>query len=250
MTPLNNKKISWFIICAGLIFFACGCSLNKSSPTNLSAYNMPPGSTSLDNAYWWHCKFKNVWPDEVEAEGAIDLLLAHAVVQPILSKHIAEIPYWRFHRRAVRDAAGHQFSLLFYSQPAIASAVFSEINQNENLIRAIDAKLVEKVLMNDPNDPQSRNIEDTSDLSWSPELQRNWPAFIMGVSSLWLGLIDDLMQNSPKNIDDSNELLEQYRKVDAKITEKWKNEGQHALLHHLNAVFGYHPMLIKKEMSF
>ena len=49
---------------------------------------------------------------------------------------------------------------------------------------------------------------------------------------------------------DSLKLLEQYRKVDEKITEKWRNEGQHALLHHLSAVFGYEPMLIKKELVF
>lgn len=250
MVPVNKNKILLFIIFAGLVLFACGCSLKKSPPTIMSGYNMPPGTISLDDAYWWRCQFKNVWPDDAEVEGAIDLLLAHAVVQPILSKHIGGIPFWRFHRRANRDAAGHQFSLIFYSRPAIASAIFAEIDQSEVLKEAIEIKLIKKVIMGNPNDPQSKNIEDTSDRNWSPELQRNWPAFIMGVSSLWLGLIDDLMQEFPKDIDDPNELLEQYREVDEKISAIWRNEGQHAFLHHLNAVFGYETLLIKKELSF
>jgi hypothetical protein len=72
----------------------------------------------------------------------------------------------------------------------------------------------------------------------------------MGVSSLWLGLINDHIHNSSKASKSISELLEAYRKVDAKITDNWRIEGQHAFLHHMNAVFGYQPMLIKKRLSF
>jgi hypothetical protein len=44
--------------------------------------------------------------------------------------------------------------------------------------------------------------------------------------------------------------MEKYRGVDAGITEIWRDQGQHALLHHLNAVFGYEEMLIQKAVSF
>jgi hypothetical protein len=30
----------------------------------------------------------------------------------------------------------------------------------------------------------------------------------------------------------------------------WEEEAQHALLHHLNAVFGYRPLMIQKRMRF
>jgi hypothetical protein len=72
----------------------------------------------------------------------------------------------------------------------------------------------------------------------------------MGTSSLWLGLIDDAMQDYPESYTDIHLLLEKYREVDGKISRTWRTEGQHALLHHLNAIFGYEPLQIKKALSF
>jgi len=180
----------------------------------------------------------------------IDLFLAHAVVSPVLARHINDISYWRFHRRANRDQAGHQFSLLFYSTSDVASAVFTEIYKSEMLKSAVEAKLVEKVMIDDPDHPNNSAIESTSDPHWSMDLQRNWPSYIMGVSSLWLGLISDSFQGSPEEFADTHNLLEKYREIDDKIVQIWRTEGQHALLHHLNAVFGYEPLIIRKELSF
>ncbi|GAB6194462.1 hypothetical protein JCM39068_42150 [Desulfocastanea catecholica] len=112
------------------------------------------------------------------------------------------------------------------------------------------AKLVEEIITDNPDNPNSSDIASSSDNHWSLDLQRNWPSFIMGVSSLWLGLIDDSFQGSPEDFTDIYQLLEKYREVDAKITEIWKTEGQHALLHHMNALFGYQPLIIRKELSF
>ncbi len=248
MISVIKTKIILLIIFLG--FLVCGCSTNKRPIQNLSTHNISPKFRMLDDAYWWRCKFKNTWADNDRPDLVIDLLLAHAVVAPVLVEHINDIPYWRFHRRANRDLAGHQFSLLFYSRPEIAVSVFSEIDKSDTLKRAIAANLVEKVTMDEPLHPQFPDIEDTSDHHWSLNLQQNWPSFIMGVSSLWLGLIEDSMQNSPKDYKNTHLLLEQYREVDTKITNIWRKEGQHALLHHLNAVFGYEPLRIRKELSF
>ncbi len=248
MISVTKARIILLITFLG--FFVCGCGINRRPVQNLSTHNISSNFRALDGAYWWKCKFKNVWPDNANPDLVIDLLLAHAVVAPVLVEYINDIPYWRFHRRANRDLAGHQFSLLFYSKPEIAVAVFAEIDKSDMLKRAIAANFVKKVIMDDPNHPQFPDIEDTSDHHWSLNLQQNWPSFIMGVSSLWLGLIEDSMQNSPKDYKNTHLLLEQYREVDTKITNIWRKEGQHALLHHLNAVFGYEPLYIIKELSF
>ena len=192
----------------------------------------------------------NDWPENREPDWAVDLLLAHTVVSPVLSKYSADIPYWRFHRRAARDSSGHRFAFLFYSKPEIASAVFAEIDKSDVLKASLNANIVNKVIMDNPKRPQLPNISDTSDPHWSPEIQKNWPSYIMGVSSIWLGLIADYRHENSKTTNSIGELLEEYRKVDDKITESWRIEGQHAFLHHLNAVFGYQPMLIKKWLSF
>ena len=207
-------------------------------------------SEARNDVFWWASRFKIFWPSEREADGTVDLLLAHAVVGPVLEKHANELVCWRFHRRAARDKTGHQFSFLFYAVPDAAGEIFQEIQQNEILTQALEAGIVEKVTVDDPADPSRPRIGDMSDPRWSPVLQRNWPSFIMGVSSLWLGLISEGMAGNSLEDHDINALLDHYRKVDAEITSIWNREGQHALLHHLNALFGYEPLLIRKELSF
>ena len=248
MIPLVEKKTVLLAILMGILVF--GCSTNRRPDHGLSAAHVPPSFKIMDNIYWWKCNFRIVWPDDVGIDWGMDLLLAHAVVSPVLAKHIRDISYWRFHRRAARDNTGHQFSFMFYSKPEIASLVLTEIANSKVLEDAYEANLIKIVLIDDPDHPLLPNVEDTSDRNWSPDLQRNWPSFIMGTSSLWLGLIDESMQDSPEEYTDIHRLLEKYREVNDKITETWRTEGQHALLHHLNAIFGYEPLRIRKTLSF
>lgn len=249
MTFPAEQKIIALVVLLGVLVGGCSAN-NRPIIQDVSTHNAPPAYKILDNTYWWRCKFKNVWPANTRPDFVIDLFLAHAVVSPVLGAHIDDIPYWRFHRRAARDQTGHQFSLLFYSKPEVASAIFKEIQGSEMLEKAIAAKLVEKVITDNPDTPDSSDIASTSDPRWSVDLQKNWPSFIMGVSSLWLGLIDDSFAGSPKDFADMHQLLDRYREVDYEITGIWRSEGQHAFLHHMNAVFGYQPLIISKELSF
>jgi hypothetical protein len=180
----------------------------------------------------------------------VDLLLAHAVVGPVLKEHTKELPWWRFHRRAAQDETGHQFSFLFYSNSGAAAAVMQDIRQSSVLQQALANRIVEKVAFDDPSNPCHPEIEAMSDPHWTPELQRNWPSYIMGVSSLWLGLIDDIMEHAPPHNDHFSELLERYRQAKDAVTNLWYQEGQHAFLHHLSAIFGYEPLMIRKRISF
>ena len=250
MNPVSksNVKLCWLL--SVFLLLTYGCSISPRPVATGLSHNFPESMKAKEGSFWWKCKFRIVWPDDEEVDWAVDLLLAHAVVSPVLSQYAGDIPYWRFHRRAARDSMGHQFTFLFYSMPETASSVFAAIDRSEVLQDSLKANLVKEVVMDNPDHPQLPNIGDASDRNWSPELQRNWPSFIMGVSSLWLGLIIEDMQQSPRTFDDINQLLDEYRQVDAGITDKWRNEGQHALLHHLNAIFGYQPMLIRKALSF
>ena len=201
-------------------------------------------------ASWWACRFKISWPPGAEIDWAIDYLLAHAVVGPVLRDHAKELYWWRFHRRAARDEKGHQFKFLFYSNSSVAADVMEEISQSNVLQQALAEKIIEEIIFDDPNNPLNLQIEAMSDPHWSPELQRNWPSYIMGVSSLWLGLIDEFMGNVPLHDDNFPELIEQYRQASDAVTTIWNNEGQHAFLHHLSAIFGYEPLMIKKWIRF
>ena len=102
----------------------------------------------------------------------------------------------------------------------------------------------------DDTDSISRpNIEDTSDRSWSSSIQKSWPYYIQGVSEMWLGLIEEVASETsgakaPSNL---KEELTLYEQVNASIEHIWQEEGQHAFLHHLNAIFGYEPIAIREK---
>ena len=96
-------------------------------------------------------------------------------------------------------------------------------------------------------------VGDTSDPNWSPVMQNTWPHYIMGVSRMWLGMIDQVSQE--REIADSatlGQLLVHYEQVNDAFTHIWQQEGYHALLHHLNAIFGYEALVYweKRWKSF
>ena len=233
-----------------LIFLSACAPGQRHFPPAMSTTFPQDVLESGAEASWWACRFKISWPPDAEVDWAVDFLLAHAVVGPVLKEHTKKLPWWRFHRRAVRDEVGHQFSFLFYSNSGVAAAVMQDIRQSSVLQQALANKIVEKVAFDDPSNPCHPKIEAMSDPHWTPELQRNWPSYIMGVSSLWLGLIDDIMEDAPSHNDNFSKLLEQYRQAKDAVTKLWYKEGQHAFLHHLSAIFGYEPLMIKKGIRF
>ncbi len=200
--------------------------------------------------YWWHYRFRIKWSEGTSPTWAIDLLLAHEVVKPCLDSYAERLLYWRFHRRAVRDASGHQFSFLFYTDPATARTINAMLQASSVLQQLKAQGLVTRIVVDDPDDPRRPGIEDTSDPKWSPTLQRHWPAYIMGVSRLWLGLIEDAVAARPADQRSGEDALATYRAVEERMSTLWFKEGQHAFLHHLSAVFGYRELLIVKPMRF
>ena len=71
---------------------------------------------------------------------------------------------------------------------------------------------------------------------------------------MWLDLVSQLAHDevSADAALSFDQLDERYAGAGAGITSLWQNEGRHAFLHHLNALFGYEPILIieKRHMRF
>ena len=195
-------------------------------------------------------RFRIGWPRENLPNWSIGVLLADIVVKPVLGSYKEKIPLWRFHRRAARDAAGHQFSFLFYTDPSVAAAIFDEIMKNRVLEGLLARKVIEEVLSDDVRFPARSDVAGSSDHNWSIKLQKAWPAFIMGASAMWLELINQHVEQREMKDIDIDYLLKHYRNVNESIREVWIQEGQHAFFHHLNAVFGYEPLFIRKMMKF
>jgi hypothetical protein len=211
------------------------------------------GSTDITEPdkplYWWYARFRLVWPPDTEPDFFVDLLLADAVIKPVLHSYRQNIKYWRFHRRAIRDDAGHQFSFIFYTNKDTAGNIYRSILNDQIANQLKQENIVQDIVLDDLNNNLLADIKDTSDKTWSTEMQTAWPAYIMGVSNMWLQLIEQEIDVHHQTVD-TGVLLEEYRMANQKINQLWQAEAQHALFHHLNAIFGYEPVIIKKAIQF
>jgi len=214
----------------------------------------PPPAEIASSAGWWSARFRMYWPPEEEPFWHTDLLIAHKIVAPVFLQYKDRIYLWRFHRRATRDGAGHQFSFIFYASAQTAYQVFDTLRSNALLTEmAYTGRVIEEVYDN-PDRITKPRIKDTSDPNWPSLIQKSWPYYIKGVSQMWLNLITETVANmptpdAPLSIDEYEEL---YKEVNATITSLWENNGRHAFLHHLNALFGYKPIVIyeKRRLNF
>jgi hypothetical protein len=195
---------------------------------------------------WWYARFRIKWPENSEPMWHIDLLVAHRIVAPVLRQYRDNIALWRFHRRAARDAEGHQFSLTFYSSPEWAKQIFDRLRSDTLLKRMKRTKIIIQDIYDDTEKIMTPNIGDTSDGHWSPPIMKSWPFFIMGVCQMWLSLISQIAEGMPdkKKALSLQKMLVLYRQVNDTIKTLWRDQGSHAFLHHLNAIFGYEPVLV------
>jgi len=200
---------------------------------------------------WWRAAIRIKPVNETEGVvndtmWQVDLFLAHSVMAPILEKYHDDITLWRFHRRSVPDANGHQFSFIFYSTPQTAKHVLEEIAASSLLAEAKKRGFITAETYDDTTILAHPAISDTSDPNWSTITQKAWPYYIMGVSQMWLAMIDDIIMDNPppaEALQSINGLIDYYEEVNEVVTTLWHDEAQHAFLHHLNAIFGYEPML-------
>ena len=202
---------------------------------------------SVAEQRWWYARFKinGLSDGSKQPDWFLDALLADQVCEPILQVFNDKIVLWRFHRRAVPDQSGHQFSLIFYTDVDTASAIYQRIQQNDVLIELLLSDHVAELRLDELNEPFKRpNVEDTSDPNWALVVQKSWPAFIMGVSATWLELINQIIMAEQLNVQEMEleALLALYERTNNTVNELWLRHGRHAFLHHLNALFGYRPI--------
>jgi hypothetical protein len=197
---------------------------------------------------WWYARFRMRWPQDSEPSWHIDLLLAHRLIAPVLNRFSRDISLWRFHRRAVRDEEGHQFSFIFYSSLRTGQQMTDALKSNKLLQKLIRSGVIIQDLYQDTARIYSPGIGDTSDSHWSPPVKNTWPFFIMGVCQMWLSLIDETAAHTVAQTKTPSvpRMIEFYEKVNDAIQLLWREQGSHALLHHLNAIFGYEPLLVRE----
>ncbi|GAB6067145.1 hypothetical protein JCM13664_04630 [Methylothermus subterraneus] len=222
------KALVWL----GLLLLA-GCAAVSPRPEAPSALPAAPAA----GRGWWYAAFEFAWPEGEAPAWHRDVMVAHRVVAPILKAYRSQIGYWRIHRRAARDGAGHRFSFIFYAEPRTAQAIYAAIASDPNLEAWRRRGIIRKTQFDDPDKITRPRLEDTSDPAWPELIQKTWPAYIQGVCEMWLELVTYLAAEL------AGETLEEepYRRVQEALDALWAANANHAFLHHLNAIYAYQP---------
>jgi hypothetical protein len=112
-----------------------------------------------------------------------------------------------------------------------------------------NADLLDSVVFEDPDGKTDTEAGATSDPHRSGKRRTAWPYSIMGVSATWLERIHQVSVGVPAPDGSPEEPTRQHRELTHRLNRIWEDEAQHALLHPLNAVFGYRPLMIQKDKS-
>lgn len=205
-----------------------------------------PGE-GLATPYWSYVRFRFARDADDKVQSFLDPLVADQVLSEVIVKYRPDIRLWRFHRRWPRDATGHQFSLLLFTDAATARAIEALVKGHPVLARLTQEGLLREVVFQTTFDRQLATEAASSDPIWPADVQREWPKYIEGASRLWLGLVQAQAQRYA-----DQPLLQRYRNVEDALTEIWFEEANHAFFHHLSALFGYKPVrvIMREIMTF
>ena len=233
----NARK--WLVVLLAVSVLSA-CSLLPESVSNEPVKTGESGELPKGEG-WWYVQFHIHRPDGESPRWYMDALLAGEVIAPVFDTHYSDILIWRIHRRASNDDHGHIFSFIFYSNPSGAQRINADIGKNPVLRQLRQQARITDVTFDNVNRISRPGIEDTSDESWPPVVQQTWPALIMGASRMWLDMVGLVESRQPQDTD----LEARYTLVNEEISRIWSEQGQHAVLHHLSAVYGYQPLMIR-----
>lgn len=237
--PASRPRRVGLVILLVLLLVTLGAC--TTSPVNGPYETVTPVQNQSDSGpiEWRYARFRLKRDPDGEVNSYLDGLIADRILEPLIVRYGDDLPLWRFHRRWPDDATGHQFSFIFFSRPVVADALIARLERDPWLQRLkSDGDLIEfrvdRLKPDRASDPAA-----TSDTGWPPEVQREWPKFIMGASSMWLGLV----RNEAEKYADLD-LHERYQAVEVALDELWYQRANHAFFHHLSALFGYKPVRV------
>lgn len=192
----------------------------------------------------WHAqKLVIGLPDGGKPDWWIDFMLIDTVIRDCMSATRGELRLWRIHRRAAADTSGHVLSFFYMSTGETHGDVSRQFAQHQVTTALIAAGLV---LRHDVAE-LGGSLEATSDPNWPDPLRRAWPHFVSGVSATFLELIDQVRtstQPSP-SVESTEELRSYYTDLMEQVDCIWREHGSHAFFHHVNAIFGYTPVVAR-----
>lgn len=181
-----------------------------------------------------------------QPDSPIHSLIANEILCPAIQRYGEngdKIYPWRFHRLFWVQKRQHHFTFRFCADTdsQISEEINKVIKSHSVYIEMNELGLLEGF-------DSSKKGPDGEPELWSEEINKCWPHFICGVSRAWLELIKTFEKSEkkkgtqPRNF---KEMLIFYTNINDSIKDQWLTFGQHSMLHHLNAVFGYNPINLK-----
>ena len=223
---------------AGLVLMLGACSVSTEKPGRAVAAE-PAGAADAEQPTWRYVRFRLNRDDDDQVASFLDLLIADELFTDVLASHESGIRLWRFHRRWPKDATGHQFSFIFFAAPDVTEQVLSQIERAPLLDQLRADGHLREFRVDEAQAGRATDPAATSDTAWSTVIQQEWPAFIMGASRMWLGMV----QTEAAALDHV-EPYQRYTQVEEILDGMWFEEGNHAFFHHLSALFGYKPLRV------
>jgi hypothetical protein len=223
-----------------LLLGMAGCASIKSTTGPAPGTATPVTGEPAEGTGWWYARFFIERPTGEAPRWYIGTLIGGEIVAPVFERHYQDIHIWRVHRRAGNDAYGHVFSFIFYSTAAGAQRIYADLDKSPVLQKLRQEGKVTKVQFDDTSRITRPRIEDTSDRNWPLSVQQTWPALAMGASRMWLDLVGEIADKHAGEQD----LEQRYIDVQQEVSDIWATQGQHAVLHHISAIFAYQPLLM------
>lgn len=191
---------------------------------------------------WYSFSFNISWDRNQEPKTWIDIFIIDTIVREVISQKKSEIVFWRMHRRWFVDEHGHELTFDCFTNEEAS-------NEIERLIKDSDAfkvlqknKLLVEVLERIPGGAEIHGLTDKE--SWPECLKKSWTYYINGCCEMFLRLIENIKggESVPTDIQNAEQF---YIKVNNELIRIWQSFGCNAFFHHLNAIFGYQPLLIQ-----
>jgi hypothetical protein len=226
-----------------LVLLALGMAAISGCASTSKITESPLELESAPGLSWWRVKFRMEWPEGEDPDFSYHTLLADQAVRPVIEQYGSAMPLWRFHRRARRDGAGHQFSFIYYADDKTHESVKQSVTSDPMVQTLSDRGILLSIHHTRGRAQDNAMVSATSDPSWPGEIQRSWPYFIMGVSQGWLDLIREFREKQgPVPGGNIESTVDYYSRLNRQISDQWRKYGRHAYFHHLNGIFGYLPV--------
>jgi hypothetical protein len=234
---IGSRLLRWLTV-LGLALVFAGCASQQAKVSESA--DPSPVDTDANGAPQWHyLQFRFARPSPELTDRYLDLLVASEVLAPLLVEYRDRLTLWRFHRRWPNDPTGHQFSWIVRATPQTVAQLDTRIRSSAALTELESRGHLREYRVRVANVADPGALSATSDRAWPDVLQREWPYFIMGASRMWLGLV----QAEAARVGTSD-LHARYREASDAVETLWFDEGNHALFHHLSALFGYRPLRV------